>query len=123
MKRIIKFRFWDGKKMYDWSWAKEYQIEHVFTPDMEVWGVLQFTGLLDKNGKEIYEGDIIRTGKSGYLRVVEWNTDRFNARWIIETQEAIHKENGLGMPLNIELYEVIGNIYENPELLNDNKDK
>ena len=57
--------------------------------------LMQFTGLLDKNGKEIYEGDITNVG------IVEWDHGQFTER--------------LYAPDDIE---VIGNIYSNPELLN-----
>ena len=81
--------------------------------------LMQFTGLKDKNGKEIYEGDIIFC--NGLYYVVFW--DNINACWSAETDQ-IKKANELEVDgvfqLNEdekEFYEVIGNIYENPELL------
>lgn len=65
----------------------------------------QFTGLKDKNGKEIYEGDIIRYGRNK-PKVVEM----INERWIPFCSGDEH-----GYHWN--MIEVIGNIYENPELM------
>lgn len=66
----------------------------------------QFTGLLDKNGKEIYEGDLIQNDpikEQGKPWVVEFTTGFFGAK---------------GMALRAMIgIEVIGNIYENPELI------
>lgn len=75
--------------------------------------IMQFTGLLDKNGREIWEGDVIRCQFGDYYSV-EWfekcfvyrNTEGFSYLQI--WQPPIEKE-----------YEVIGNIHENPELLNN----
>lgn len=65
---------------------------------------MQFTGLCDKNGKEIYEGDIIQT-PSGRKQVVPDDVLEF-AWWIMEYFDDA-----------AEWLEVIGNIYENPELI------
>jgi len=81
-------------------------VEH---PDLNSEFVLmQFTGLTDKNGKEIYEGDIVRRWRSPVPKVVEWKTDR----WVY-TGFNVSSNSKYGNTL-----EVIGNIYQNPELLN-----
>ena len=82
--------------------------------------IVQFTGLLDKYGKEIYEGDILVFGRqphhpgNGNFKVY-WHTEKpmFHV-------ERFPKEKFMTPDLrqeNCTHYEVIGNIYENPELL------
>lgn len=76
----------------------------------------QFTGLLDKNGKEIYEGDIVRVSLSnGHDReeVVEWTAD--NAQYDVFCSDCGHCSYIDGH--SADYCEVIGNIHENPELL------
>ena len=80
--------------------------------------IMQFTGLKDKNGKEIYEGDILKVDNR---RIVEiyW----FDAGGCFDTR---YLSDNIKEPFRT-LYnnewddrtEIIGNIYENPELLND----
>lgn len=129
MNRIIKFRAWDkyNKRMInrieeDGEYAICFNgeircIKHGETPfnitlpqGLEL---QQYTGLTDKNGVEIYEGDICKNG--------DWeeNANAYNYR--IEVVEYIDKEACFrGWNFNIDgmTCEVVGNIYENPDLLN-----
>ena len=76
--------------------------------------LMQYTGLKDKNGKEIYENDIIKRN-NGNKYIVEWNKEhskfelfRIKDRYPVDFMElSAWKEQ----------VEIIGNIYENPELL------
>ena len=91
----------------------EYYLRHQFE-------VMQFTGLLDRNGKKIFEGDIMALGeKNNYF--VEYKTDRF---WLSQT--CVEKSSHPGwsdgyyricLPAYCNRYEIIGNIHQHPELL------
>lgn len=123
--RQIKFRAWD-KNQKRWVYFELYPNAST-TPsiyrgnDFSDWQ--QFTGLLDKNGKEIYEGDIIQITSEKYR--IEWN--QLHCAWcLFDTDGGMQKEiiadwiNDDGStPKRWENknLEVIGNIYENPELI------
>lgn len=136
--RIIKFRVWDkiNKKMtcsrYGWFLHPEtYSIDFGInigddiTPErkIEEFEIMQYTDLKDsnKNGKEIYEGDIIDVKWNGFgiganfKSTVVWeNIDTAFGVWT--TKGGWHSLGDLDY--NEALFiEVIGNIYENPELL------
>lgn len=83
--------------------------------------LMQYTGLKDKNGKEIFEGDIVKD--KSFIGVIEYrdNIASFIVKINDSTLECLHwsplNEGNINRPANLEYTEVIGNIYDNPELL------
>lgn len=118
--REIKFRTWDvGKKQMigPYEIGSLFAQECGFNYDDKKCGtyLMQFTGLLDKNGKDIFEGDIIL--KDGIYFEIIWN--RLNASFYCKPKRLLDRKLRPGLEGfdEVELYEVVGNIYENPELM------
>lgn len=119
--RTIKFRAWDeADKTIRKVTAINWYDECVYMDETPMTGVrralanlnlMQFTGLLDKNGKEIYEGDVLKHEHDA-VSSVEWLDGCFVVRhwWNKKPSDCdfIAVKNK---------FEIIGNIYENPELL------
>ena len=118
--REIKFRAWNvaTKKMIDLKkitpLALNMDTDGLFIPFSDGLPLMQFTGLKDKNGKEIYEGDIVRiTGK------VMNRCEEFEVKWFEPAFGKVGHGKIIYPLYQSDEQEVIGNIYENPELLKE----
>ena len=130
MSREIKFRAWlkEEKKMVivetiDFSEKSiqylekneiidAYLLRRMIFDDIEL---MQYTGIKDKNGTEIYEGDILKD-KKGRLAIVKWHGSFSAFMCCFVSEENLYKKNKFLYLAYMNL-EVIGNIYENRELL------
>ena len=121
MEREIKFKFWNNEtKTMSCSWSI-WDLEYEWFPEeynYENWKVLQFTGLQDKNWKEIYEGSLLWEIPNAFadptIYEVVYHKEWFYLRNTFTNTIAINKR--LSNQL-IEL-EIKWDIYSNPELLN-----
>ena len=120
--REIKFRAWDekGKRMLDSDIVDTWDVEYLRPDPKEPHIVMQYTGLKDKNDKDIYEGDILLVDDNGSLAPVHWDeqTFGFNIRYVKKPWKNLWE----AFTFNSQVKEdcgIVGNIYENPELLNE----
>jgi uncharacterized phage protein (TIGR01671 family) len=122
--RKLKFRAWDGNTMYNPYYICGQTGKVVYPAcndspdDYSPDPIMQYTGLSDKNGKEIYEGDIImfdnsQIGGKEIIGEVMFNMDNTlsNLEWGLFNKNGYHSIDFLGDN------KVIGNIYENPDLM------
>ena len=113
--RDIKFRGYNeiNKKILNWNELLDTNLKNIFTMQKKDTGIIlmQYTGLHDKNGKEIYEGDIVRKF-NGIIGKVIYEHSEF----IIDVTNNKKLDYGR-LDLIENFIEVIGNIYDNPDLL------
>lgn len=114
IREVEYINFW--KKMI--SFPNKFCKEYYLNADFDEIELMQYTGLKDKNNKEIYEGDIVKLRANHGIGVVkyydEWGA--FVVEYIKSKPLAV-----LGMNYYKENIEILGNIYENSELLGENK--
>ena len=134
--RQVKFRYWNGNKVLNQEAIINHLNKYIARNDKHL---MQFTGLLDKQGVEIYEGDIVDVTtnrelewslKNGYAGIVEYDNAKINigvngheySQFICGfICKSLKDYNSMTEYCTGEMYQsgckVIGNIYENPELL------
>ena len=120
----VNFRAWDGGSL-----SRMYSPEEVIVGASGIWIVdedsdsnewiinndlvlMQSSGMTDKNGKEIFDGDILRS-KNGTLNGVV----KYNSEFGIWTNDLLWYNNFENLWSIADSREIIGNIYENPELI------
>jgi len=136
MQREIKFRIWNGVQFVTqsdtyiktcdgslWDYYKDFG--GTFTSNERLWSatgtIQQFTGLLDKNGVEIYEGDVVTyTSNNGIDYKAPIVFSPTSSAFVLDTSGRHLFDDKYGDYLDLHKdreYEIVGNIFENSELL------
>ena len=121
--REIKFR---GKRIDTGEWVYGYLADENYINDINTVDlssvevdpdtVGQYTGLKDRNGQDVYEGDLLRT-LEGNIMIAEWVGSGIVTRCLTPTYDGMMNTNRYSFPVS----EKIGNIHDNSELLEDKK--
>jgi len=142
--REIKFRAWDKekKKMFNvlgmkWDPDGKFICGNDEWNGPEVWCppesiskiIMQYTGLKDKNGKEIYEGDVVKVHSGHDAIGADFGISKYRVQWReggacldMMHEDYLESERQIGMTFDnggVKSIEIIGNIHQNPELLNN----
>lgn len=127
--REIKFRAWDGRHIAEVIGIKfsadltPHSVLTVISPNMVYESIaeiklMQFTNLLDKNDKEVFESDILKDNY-GTTYIVEWEEEQTPGFHLTPIDEPKVQIEEYKLWRDSDRIEVIGNIYENPELIKE----
>jgi len=130
--REIKFRAWD-KQTREWIYLGfssmvgivDGSLRQFYRTDDGIghkewptdYALMQYTGLKDKNGVEIYEGDVVLEHTGEAKPFIHWEVTWLESRWILRARNSDAHDRYLSHSPEYMQPEVIGNIYENPDLL------
>lgn len=134
--RELKFRAWDKDKKvmhYDFQFIKSGEgigqfillisdkednvVKQQNPYPVDRFEIMQYTELKDNDGKEIYESDILKYKHTGEIVIVDWDNEI--GCYIFDNENEIERDVYIGdMSLSNE-YKIIGNKYENPELMEE----
>lgn len=123
--REIKFRVWHktGKEWCGYLYPNQTISHHSLEYTADDLEYYQYVEAKDKNGKEIYDGDIVKVWHDSYtnrirdyhLAVVIWHYNRWTVR--ISSENPIKRDTALFFPNSEENLEVVGNILEHPHMV------
>lgn len=128
--REIKFRAWhiEREKMFCVE-SLQLEDEYYVLNDGDIYSdafsvkksdiqLMQFIGIQDKSGREVYEGDIIQYGTPPtYQSSIFWSPQDFG---FVTYNELLGEYTGLSFFTGYKNFKVIGNVHQNPELLEQN---
>lgn len=133
--RIFKFRAWDNENKFYMSYSDDWNDYHwseFLNPpedNEKRYELMQYTGLKDKNGKEIYEGDLIKVDavdirivRNGIVRIPDnedYGENTISGFYLEDTGTKFPRLSHIDQ---LDMYRVVGNIYENNNLLKNDKE-